>query len=74
MLQREAEHLPAGVDVADTPLVADADVGVERDVRAFPGQRPHRLGFEAVALVDTRNIVSPWCFGFSGLVRASKKM
>ena len=45
--QRHAHHGPAAVDVAEPPLVADADVVVEGGVRALGGHGRHRLDLDA---------------------------
>ena len=50
ILQGQSEHLPAGVDVADAPLVTDANIAVEGDVRSLTGQRPNRLRLEPVGV------------------------
>ena len=45
--ERDEHHLPAAVDLADPPLVADADVVVEGDVRALAGQGADGLDLDA---------------------------
>ena len=45
--QRDEHHLPAAIDVADTPLVTDLHAVEERDVHALAGERADLLQADA---------------------------